>query len=178
MPSRSQQSKTRTIRMSEESDLVIQREAERAGMTVNALINKIILHYVETFRFYEYGKMISMSTDTFMVLIDQLSKEEIEELAYGLGNLKTKESLLRRGMDINYQNVIYYISRILGEYNGWFRCDCIADHSSDSVHLSHPYDQKWSYFIANYLSAIFRDVLGLKINLVMLENAVNFKIHK
>ena len=38
------------------------------------------------------------------------------------------------------------------------------------------YDKKWSYFVANYISGILRDVLGLKINLVIIENAVNFKV--
>ena len=172
----SKQSKTRTIRLNQDNDEVILREAERAGMTVNALINKILLQYVETLRFYEYGNMISMSTDTFMTFIDRMTIEEIEEMAYGLGNLKTQESLLRRGLDVNYENVLHYISRLLGEYNGWFRCDCIQDETTDSLHLSHPFDKKWSYFIANYISSILREILGLKISLVILENAVNFKV--
>jgi len=158
--------------------MIIQNEAERSGMTANALINKVLQKYVDTLRFYEYGNMISMSTDTFMVLLDQFSKEEIEELAYGLGNMKTKESLLRRGQEINYDNFVHYVSRILGEYNGWFRCDCVSDHDNINMHLSHPYNIKWSYFIANYVSSILRDILGLKCTLTILETAVNFKIDR
>lgn len=172
----SKASKTRTIRLNQDNDDVIQREAERAGMTTNALINKILLQYVETLRFYEYGKMISMSTETFMTFIERMSIEEIEEMAYGLGDLKAQESLLRRGLDVDYENMLHYISRLLGEYNGWFRCDCVQDKVSDSIHLSHPFDKKWSYFLANYMSSIFREVLGLKVNLVILEHAVNLKV--
>jgi hypothetical protein len=177
MPQTSKQSKTRTIRLNKDNDDVIQSEADRYGMTVNALINRIILQYVETLRFYEYGNMISMSTDTFMTCFTALSKEEIEDIAYGLGNQKLRESLLRRGLEINYENVIHYIKQLLGEYNGWFRCDYVQDEGADSLHLRHPFDSKWSYFIANYVSGILREVLGLKINLVILEYAVNFKIY-
>lgn len=177
MHQRTKQSKTRTIRLNKDNDDVIQSEADRNGMTVNALINRVLLQYVDTLRFYEYGNMISMSTDTFMTVLGTLPKEEIEDMAYGLGNQKLRESLLRRGLEINYENVIHYIRQLLGEYNGWFRCDYIPGNGSDSLHLRHPFDTKWSYFVANYISGILREVLGYKTNLVILENAVNFKIY-
>jgi hypothetical protein len=147
-------------------------------MSVNALINKLILHFIDTFRYYEDGKMISMSTSTFMTLLDQLAQNEIEDLAYGLGTQKANESLMRRGMEINYKNIVWYISLILGEYNGWFRSDFLIGKDVDSLHLSHTHGKKWSYFIAQYISSILREELGMQVNLVVLENAVNYKITK
>lgn len=147
-------------------------------MSVNALINKILIHYVNSHRYYESGNMISMSTNTFMTIFDQISKNDVEDTAYGLGNQKVNESLMRRGMEVNYNNVIWYISQILGEYNGWFRCDLLQEQKMDHLHLSHTFSRIWSDFLANYISSIFRDVLGLEIQPVILENAVNFEIVK
>ena len=81
-------SKTRTIRINQDCDYVIQSDAERLGMSANALINKILLHYVNSHRYYESGNMISMSTDTFMTIFNQLSMNDVEDTAYGLGNQK------------------------------------------------------------------------------------------
>jgi len=113
-----------------------------------------------------------------MTIFDQISKNDVEDTAYGLGNQKVNESLMRRGMEVNYNNVIWYISQILGEYNGWFRCDLLQEQKVDHLHLSHTLSRKWSDFLANYISSIFRDILGLEIQPVILENAVNFEIVK
>jgi hypothetical protein len=171
-------SKTRTIRINQDSDYVIQRDAERLGMSANALINKILLHYINSHRYYESGNMISMSTNTFMTIFNQLSKNDVEDTAYGLGNQKVNESLMRRGMEVDYKNVIWYLSQILGEYNGWFRCDLLQESKVDHLHLSHTYTRKWSDFLANYVSSMFRDILGLEVQPTILENAVNFEITK
>lgn len=157
---------------------MLQQEAKRSGMSVNALINKLILHYIDTFRYYEDGKMISMSTSTFMTLLDQMSQTEIEDIAYGLGNQKVNESLMRRGKETNYNNILWYISQILGEYNGWFRSDFLIGKEVDSLHLSHSFGKKWSYFVSNYLSSMLRDELELTIISAVLDNAVNIRISK
>ena len=171
-------SKTRTIRINQDCDYVIQSDAKRLGMSANALINKILLHYINSHRYYESGNMISMSSSTFMTIFNQLSKDEVEDTSYGLGNEKVNESLMRRGMEVNYSNVIWYISQILGEYNGWFRCDLLQESKVDHLHLSHSYSRKWSDFLANYISSIFREILGLEVQPIILENAVNFEITK
>jgi hypothetical protein len=171
-------SKTRTIRLNQDSDSIIQNDAERLGMSANALINKIILHYVNTHRYYEAGNMISMSTNTFLTIFNQLSKHDVEDTAYSLGNQKLNESLMRRGLEVNYQNVIWYLTQILGEYNGWFRCDLFQGDRVDHLHLSHSFSRKWSDFLANYVSSIFREILGLEVKQVIMENAVNFEITK
>ena len=81
-------------------------------------------------------------------------------------------------METNFKNVNWYITLILGQYNGWFRSDFLIGKDVNSLHLSHTLGKKWSYFIAHYISTILREELGLQVNLVVLENAVNFKITK
>ena len=169
---------TRTLRLDKNHDELLQHESKRGGMSVNALINKLIQQYVDTLRYYEEGKMISMSTSTFKSVLDQLSQNEIENFAYGLGTQKANESLMRRGLETNYTNIVWYISLILGEYNGWFRSDFLIGKDVDSLHLSHSQGVKWSYFIAQYISSILREELGMQVNFMILENAVNYKITK
>jgi hypothetical protein len=81
-------------------------------------------------------------------------------------------------MKVSYDSVLWYISQILGQYNGWFRCDHHRDERMDSLHLSHSYGYKWSVFIMNYVDSILRGVLGVKKNTVISSNAANIEIIK
>jgi hypothetical protein len=85
---------------------------------------------------------------------------------------------MQRGMLVNYDSVLWYIQQILGGYNGWFRCDHIIEEKMERLHLSHNYGFKWSIFIMNYIASMLKEVIGLKINTVMLKNAVNIEISK
>jgi hypothetical protein len=171
-------SSTRTIRIKKESDLILEREAQRHGISVNALISNLIDHYVYSLRFFTSGGMISMNNETLMALINNLSDETVADTAYAYGGQKVRESLMQRGMLVNYDSVIWYILQFLGEYNGWFRCDHIIENKVDKLHLSHNYGFKWSVFIMNYIASMLKEVLELKINTVILKNAVNIEVLK
>lgn len=85
---------------------------------------------------------------------------------------------MQRGMKVNRDSVLWYISQILGLSNGWFRCDHNRDEGKDILHLSHSYGYKWSVFIVNYVNSILIEVLVVKTNTVISNNAVNFEIFK
>lgn len=171
-------STTRTIRIRKESDLILEREAERNGVSVNALISNLIDHYVNSLRFFQSGGMISMSNDTIIEILNHISDEELSDTLYTSGSASVRDSLMQRGMKVSYDSVLWYISQILGQYNGWFRCDYNRDERLDSLHLSHSYGYKWSVFIMNYVDGILREVLGVKTNAVISKNAANFEIIK
>jgi hypothetical protein len=169
---------TRTIRISQENDLTLEREAERNGVSVNTLISNLISRYVDSIRFYDSSNMIAIGSDTIMAFMENLSDEEIFETAYQRGKMRIRDSLLQRGMNINYNSVLWFISQVLGIYNGWYRCDHNLTDTSERLHFSHKNGYKWSVFLDGYLSAIFQEVLKRKINSVISEQAVNIEVLK
>ena len=172
------QSVTRTLRLDDDIDALIQSDAERLGMSPNALINKILLQYKDVMRFDDPKHWIMLSRETFGAIINQLSIEKIEDIAYEYGNRKLHENLLRRGMTINHENIRWYITQVCGEYSGWFRCDVYDEKDVETMHLNHNFGRKWSHFIANYVSSIIQGELGLKVQSVILENDVHLTITK
>jgi hypothetical protein len=98
-------SKTRTLRIDEELDSVIQSEAERLGMSPNALINKTLQRYKDVRRFNDPQYFLLMSLETFKAILDKLSIEEIEDIGYEYGHGLLQENLLKRGMEINHENI-------------------------------------------------------------------------
>lgn len=169
---------TRTVRIKKESDLVLEREAERNGVSVNALVSNLVDQYVNSLRFFMSGGMVSVNSDVIVSIFDSLSDDEIAEKSSKLGSLKVKDSLMQRGMRVNYDSVLWYISQILGQSYGWFRCDHNRDERMDSLHLSHNYGIKWSVFVLGFVSSIFVDLIGVKVNTGLSANAVNFEIIK
>jgi len=171
------QSKTRTLRINEDLDSVVQSEAERLGMSPNALINKILLQYKDVGRFANDPKhWIMLSRETFLAIFNQLSIEEIEDIGYEYGTRKLHENLLRRGMEINHENIRWYIEQACGEYSGWFRCDVYEKKDTETMHLIHNLGRKWSHFLVNYVTSILQGELGLKVQSVVLENDVHLTI--
>jgi len=73
---------TRTVRIKKESDLILEREAERHGLSVNALVSNIVDHYVDSLRFFQSGGMLSISNETMLDLLGHLSDDDIADSAY------------------------------------------------------------------------------------------------
>ena len=69
-------------------------------------------------------------------------------------------------------------ARALGVNNGWFRCDHNISETSERLHFTHKNGYKWSVFLEGYLSAIFQEVLSMKINSVISDQSVNIEILK
>ena len=171
-------STTRTVRLKKESDLILEQEAERHGLSVNALVSNLIDQYVNSLRFFQSGGIVSMSNETILALFNHISDDDLSDTAYRLGNALVQDNLMQRGMKVSRDSVLWYISQILGLSNGWFRCDHNREEGKDIMHLSHSYGYKWSVFIANYVNSILIEVLGVKTNTVISNNAVNFEIFK
>ena len=70
---------TRTVRLENDIDSVIRSESERQGMSINALINKILLQYKDALRFNEQGSRVTITRDTFTAMIDKISNEDLED---------------------------------------------------------------------------------------------------
>jgi hypothetical protein len=171
-------SKTRTLRIDAELDSVIQSDAERLGMSPNALINKTLQRYKDVRRYNDPQYFLLMSLETFSAILDKLSIEEIEDIGYEYGHGLLHENLLKRGREINHENIRWYIKQGLGENSGWFRCDLYEKEGGETMHLIHNLGRKWSHFLANYVSSIIREEEGLKVQSVIMENNVHLTITK
>ena len=169
-------STTRTIRIKKESDLVLETEADRHGLSVNALVSNLVDRYVDSLRFFQSGGMVSISSETLIALLNTMDDEEVALVSSSRGPARVGDSLMQRGMKVSYDSVLWFISQILGQYNGWFRCDYNRGDVSDRLHLSHSYGYKWSVFILNYVNSILTKVLDVKTNTVISDTAVNLEI--
>lgn len=152
---------TRTFRIESEYDEALREEAEKIGTSVNSLANQLLKRYTESIRYFGRGQSITLSPKTFLNLISFLDDEEIAEAGRQSGITLPKDRLLMRGMPINRDSVIWYITDILGGYNDWFTCDIHERNTHTLLHLRHVYNEKWSIFVANYIEALCSQLIDM-----------------
>lgn len=171
-------SATRTIRIESGQEKALVNEAERRGLSVNALIGQIFDRYLTGYRYYDVAGMLVFSSETVVQFFDELDNITIKSIGEIAGKARIQSGLLQRGRRMNFDNLTWYITQVLGETHGWFRCDQNSEGNDVTFHLSHKLGYKWSVFIEAYLSSVFNDTLGLQCNSVIMNNSVNIEVKK
>jgi hypothetical protein len=171
-------SATRTIRLESEQDTALIKEAERRGYSVNSLIGHIFDRYLTGYRYFDMTGMVVMNGETINEFLEKLTISDIKEIGEQAGRARIKSSLMQRGKRINFENMKWFISQVLGENHGWYRCDVQEEGKQVSFHLTHQLGYKWSVFLGSYIPSAFADVLELKCNTVIMNKAINIEVNR
>lgn len=152
---------TRTFRIEKRFDEALREEAAKRGTSVNSLANQIMKKYTESDRYFGEGQSITLSPRTQMNILNRIDEELIFEAGRESGLVVPKDRLFMRGMLLDRDSVIWYISKVLGGYNDWFTCDVHERKEGSLLHLRHVYNKKWSLFIKGYISALIEEILEI-----------------
>ncbi|MFH0849735.1 MAG: hypothetical protein V1924_02200 [Candidatus Bathyarchaeota archaeon] len=102
-----------------------------------------------------------MSGKTLERLLSNIPKEKMGELGKALGKERCKNLLLLRGLPLDYNSAIWYLVELLGGTSNWYRATYHRRGEHDILHLSHGLGEGWSLFLERYVTAFFREVLGI-----------------
>jgi hypothetical protein len=169
---------TRTVRIDEAYDDVLRYEADRHGISVNTLVDRIIRRYAVSYRFFENLGAVTISPHTFSELLSALEGEKIRAIARSAGVERPKELILKRGLALTYENAVWYVTELLGDNSGWFRTTYYEREEGDIIHLSHNQVVKWSIFLEEYIGAFFKEVIGVTPDAEVVGSSVTFTISK
>lgn len=76
---------TRTIRYDKGYDEVIQNEATKKGVTINAIMEQMIRKYVLSYRYYENLGTISFSLPSMLSLLEIMDEDRLVKTASAIG---------------------------------------------------------------------------------------------
>jgi len=169
---------TRTVRINEAYDEVLRYEADRQGVSVNTLVDRILRKYSASYRFFDNLGAVTISPHTFSELLSALEEDEIIAVARSAGAERPKELILKRGLPLTYENAVWYITELLGDNSGWFRTTYYEREESDIIHLSHNQVEGWSVFLKEYLGAFFKEVIGVIPDTEVVGSSVTLTIRK
>lgn len=165
---------TRTFRISQEWDGVLQREAEEQGVSVNVLMNKILRRYSLFERWADKYEVLHIMPRTLERILGAASDEGLGEAGKTEGSVRPIDSLTMMGRRINRESLVSLMTEFYGgpDYARWFHCDYHPEMGSDVFHLRHKLGNKWSIFIQNYLTAMFESLLKAQVDTKVLDQAV------
>ncbi len=169
---------TRTVRINEAYDEVLRYEADRHGVSVNTLVDRVIRKYSVSYRFFENFGAGTISPQTFSELLSALDEGEIRAIARSAGAERPKELILKRGLPLTYENAVWYITELLGDNSGWFRTTYYEREERDIIHMSHNQVERWSVFLEEYIGAFFKEVIGVIPDAEVVGSSVTFTINK
>ena len=87
-------STVRSFRIDESLSEVLNAEAERMGVSVNAMINSILKQYSEFTRFQSKLDMMTINREIFKNLLDQLSDNESYAIGLEMGKDIPNDTIL------------------------------------------------------------------------------------
>ncbi|UCC57654.1 MAG: hypothetical protein JSW14_04535 [Candidatus Bathyarchaeum sp.] len=156
----------------------MKEEAEREGISANALVNKILKDYAQVYRFSKRFGIVYLSYPTLSAFVNCCPKDRVIEIAEFSASTLVKDGMRTMGLSMNYDSVAYFIKNIFGGLAGWFSCDHHIMGNKEVFHLRHGLGNKWSIFIAEVTSTMFKYLLNKKVETEILESSVTITIER
>src|SRR5208283_6088726 len=86
-----------------------------------------------------------------------LSDETVANLGRERGKNRPKDMLASIGFNSSLANAVQLVEKYLSEHARWFNCTVKEDQDGFLIHLSHHLNRKWSIYLGQYVSSMFRE---------------------
>jgi hypothetical protein len=171
---------TRTFRINEEWDKVLETEAKEQGVSINVLMNKILRRYALFERWADKYEVLHIMPRTLERILDAASEEGLAEAGQAEGSVRPIDSLTMMGRRISHESIVSLVTEFYGgtDFARWFHCDYHPELGSDVFHLRHRLGNKWSIFIKNYLTAMFENLLKSRVESKAMDQAVTITLER
>jgi len=151
---------TRTFRIRQEWDNVLQKEAARQGVSVNVLLNKILRKYSLYSRWDDRNKDVTLPQRTLSEILNNVQVEDLAEVGTRSGALDAINLVNAMGLPMEYDSFVYLMTEHFGGPNfaRWFQCFHHTQGNKDIFHLQHGFGHEWSVFLEKYILSFLRSI--------------------
>jgi hypothetical protein len=153
---------TMTFRLSENIITTLRAEAERRHISLNTMINQILRRYVEWDLYESKVGMISLLKPVAVEFFKKMSKEEIIEVATGMGKNATSDAALFMKGRMDLDSFLSWLE--VRMRNSSFEISHNIEGNTHTYILKHDLGENYSLFQKTVLELIFNDVLGKRID--------------
>jgi hypothetical protein len=162
--SRKKKTILRTIRLTEEIDDMLEKDAQEQNLSANALISKIMTRYVEWDRNVEKTSFTIISSHLFKALIDEVSEEKLDEIGRTLVYQAVKELAMVEFGKTDFDTLLNTVF-LLGKYDTSLRLSApsSSENRVDSQYIMtmrHDWGPKGSVLLRGFFDNIVRSELG------------------
>lgn len=166
----------KTIRLTRELNSLLQDDAQASGMSVNGLINRIMTKYVEWDRHIDKFNFVSIASETFRSILEEVDDGKLEEIATKMGSSMPKSVTMFWFKKLNPETLLKTIS-IYGKYSGLQTNEINIDEGNCIITFHHELGRKWSIFLKNFISQYVKSVVGIVPQADITDNLVVTSFH-
>lgn len=148
---------TRTFRISERAFNALQDEAKHQKVSMNTLVNQVILSYTDFDRYIKKLHMLKISRPTFRKVLEAAPEDAIIQAGKAAGSDVPKFFILAKGGGLDLQGVLDHL-RDLGDYGNVYEYEETARDGRRTITLGHELGPKGTLFFAHYVQAVFENI--------------------
>ena len=166
----------RSFRVNERWLKALDEEAERNGTTPNNLINRILRDYCLFYRYLKRLDGMVLTQETLSRYVEAIPKEKLSEIAQKAGYTVALDLFRTMGLRYNYEDAVFFVTVILGEYANWFKCEHYIVKDEEVFHLRHKLGENWSFYVSEVVSSILAHCCNRKVKREILDGAVTLEM--
>jgi hypothetical protein len=165
---------TASFRLDESALAAIQEDAKKRNVSVNTLLNQLVLTYASYDRPMKRFHMIKLPASTFKHMLQAATSETVTAAGHSAGEDVPKTYIRAKWGEFTVENALNYL-KITADHTNLFEYSEITRGGKVNVTLTHDFGAKGSLFLQRYVQAIF-DPLGKPPKFLPDENAVAFEL--
>lgn len=148
---------TSTFRLDEKAFKAIQEDAKRQSISVNTLVNQLILGYANYDRVMKRLQMMKIPASTFKAILESASDEGIIEAARSTGTGIGKIFVVAMSGEFTLENILEGF-RNSASYINAFEYSEFPHTDSITITLTHTFGKKGTLFLREWIKAMFAEV--------------------
>ena len=168
---------TRSFRFESDVLSVLDEEAKRMGISVNALVGIILRRYVEFTRYQSKIDMVVINREVLTSLIDLLSEEELYKMGVKLGQTVLADTIMFWKKETTEKAVMEYIEKMVCRYGHLGTYDERRMPGGQmAIVVRHRLGKNGSRFLEGYLHEGLKHTLGIDAIFEITDSSVKCEI--
>ncbi|HEX2014546.1 MAG TPA: hypothetical protein VLA68_04890 [Nitrososphaera sp.] len=164
---------TRSFRFERDVLSVLEEEAGRMGISVNALVGITLRRYAEFTRYLSKIDMIIINREVLTSFVDQLDEDQVYELGTKLGENVLPDTLMFWKKETTERALMEYIEKVICRYGHLGTYDEKEMPGGRlTIVIRHRLGRKGSRFLEGYLHAGMKITVGIDANFETTDSSV------
>jgi hypothetical protein len=150
----------RSIRISQENSELLEKDAEKKGLSVNALISTLISKYAEWDRYAERFGYSTITHEGLKDLLESIDDESLAAHARRTGTRIPMEITLFWFKKLNLQTFFSFIA-LQSKYSGAYDYELQSEGRGHTITFHHELGPKYTIWLQNYFDQAIRNIVGV-----------------
>ncbi|MBA3978495.1 MAG: hypothetical protein H0X50_09950 [Nitrosopumilus sp.] len=169
-------SSVRSFRMDKAFSEILYNEADRMGISVNAMMNSILKQYTEFTRFQSKLDMIVINREIFTSILKCIEENQAFDLGLEMGIELPNDTILFWKKHVSMDSVIEYIEKILCTYGRIGTYDEINEANKKIIVIRHRLGFKGSKFLLGYIKSLFKNMLEMDCEIQITDHSIKVQL--